>query len=109
MTGGYSSTRLDAQLHLLHGNLELFKMDSNEASFLEWSRDFSANGRTEQITADLDKYPDLRSTMEKLVPDSVRYADFWRRYYFLRNELDMEEQRRKELLKGMVFGSSRTK
>lgn len=41
--------------------------------------------------------------MEKLVPDSVQYVDFWRRYYFLRNELDMEEQKRKELLKGIIF------
>ncbi|KAH0614884.1 uncharacterized protein H6S33_000520 [Morchella sextelata] len=94
------STRLDAQLHLLHGNLELFKTDSTEPTFVEWSKDFSADKKTEQIAADLDKYPELRSTMEKLVPDSVQYGDFWRRYYFLRNELDMEEQKRKELLKG---------
>ncbi|KAI5852851.1 hypothetical protein DFP73DRAFT_589911 [Morchella snyderi] len=94
------STRLDAQLHLLHGNLDLFKTDSSEPTFVEWSKDFSADKKTDQIAADLDKYPELRSTMEKLVPDSVQYGDFWRRYYFLRNELDMEEQKRKELLKG---------
>lgn len=87
----------------MHGNLELFKTDSNEKSFVEWSKDFSADSRTEQIAADLDKYPELRSTMEKLVPDFVQYVDFWRRYYFLRNELDMEEQKRKELLKGIIF------
>lgn len=81
----------------------MFETDSNEASFVEWSNLFSANDRTEQIAADLDKYPDLRSTMEKLVPDSVQYTDFWRRYYFLRNELDIEEQKRKELLKGVLF------
>lgn len=81
--------------------MELFKTDSIESTFVEWSKDFSADGRTEQIAGDLEKYPELRSTMERLVPDSVHYADFWRRYYFLRNELDMEEQKRKELLKGM--------
>lgn len=80
--------------------MELFKTDSTEPTFVEWSKDFSADKKTEQIAADLDKYPELRSTMEKLVPDSVQYGDFWRRYYFLRNELDMEEQKRKELLKG---------
>lgn len=96
-----STTRLDAQLHLLHGNHELFKIDSEAESFKEWSNGFSADDRTGQISSDLERYPELRSTMEKLVPDSVQYTDFWRRYYFLRNELDMEEQRRKELLKGL--------
>jgi BSD domain len=98
---GYSTTRLDAQLHMLHTNLELFGADSSEKSFVEWTKEFSADERTDQIAKDLERYPELRSTMEKLVPDSVQYADFWRRYYFLRNELDMEEQKRKELLKGM--------
>jgi hypothetical protein len=64
-------------------------------------RGFSAVDRTDQISADLERYPELRNAMEKLVPDTVQYEDFWRRYYFLRNELDIEEQRRKELLKGM--------
>jgi hypothetical protein len=39
--------------------------------------------------------------MEKLVPGEVEYKAFWARYYFLRNELDLEEKKRKELLKGM--------
>ena len=42
--------------------------------------------------------------MEHLVPDSVSYTDFWTRYYFLRNELDVEEQRRKALLKNTIDG-----
>ena len=31
--------------------------------------------------------------------DEVEYTRFWIRYYFLRNELDLEEQKRKALLK----------
>ena len=58
--------------------------------------------------ADLERYPELRNTMEKLVPDTVQYSDFWARYYFLRNELDMEEQKRKELLKGILRHCSRS-
>jgi hypothetical protein len=38
--------------------------------------------------------------MERLVPGEVEYSAFWIRYYFCRNELDLEEKKRKELLKG---------
>lgn len=100
---GRSTTRLDAQLHLLHTSLDLFRADPAVESFRSgWSNSFSAEERTEQIADDLDAYPELRATMEKLVPAEARYEDFWRRYYFLRAELDAEEQKRKELLKGAL-------
>ena len=38
--------------------------------------------------------------MEKLVPDSISYADFWKRYYFLRHSIETADARRKDLLKG---------
>ncbi|KAL7272387.1 hypothetical protein RUND412_004809 [Rhizina undulata] len=94
------TTRLDRQLHLLHTNLELFKSDPAIESFVTWSKNFSAEESTELIAKDLERYPELRESMEKLVPDEVIYTDFWSRYYFLRNELDVEEMKRKELLKG---------
>lgn len=94
---------MDAQLHLLHTSLDLFRADPTVESFRNgWSNSFSAEERTEQIAGDLDAYPELRATMEKLVPAETRYEDFWKRYYFLRAELDAEEQKRKELLKGAL-------
>jgi glucan-binding YG repeat protein len=87
---------------LLHTNLELFKTDSKTDSFTTFSKEFSADKETERIAADLERYPELRSTMEKLVPAEVEYKPFWIRYYFLRNELDLEEKKRKELLKGAI-------
>jgi len=98
------TTRLDAQLHVLHSKPELFKNDPRSDMYADWSSSFAVDDKTEQITADLDRYPELRSTMEKLVPDEVQYSVFWSRYYYLRNELDLEEQRRKELLKGAANG-----
>ena len=38
--------------------------------------------------------------MEKLVPDQVPYADFWKRYYFARHGVETAEARRRDLLKG---------
>ncbi|KAK6333350.1 hypothetical protein TWF718_011164 [Orbilia javanica] len=94
------TTRLDAQLHLLHTNLDNFKSDPRSPKYAaEWVAGFSAEKKTEQIAKDLETYPELRSSMEKLVPGEVSYEEFWKRYYFLRGELDAEEQKRKELLK----------
>ncbi|KAF3917898.1 hypothetical protein ABW20_dc0108154 [Dactylellina cionopaga] len=94
------TTRLDAQLHLLHSNLDNFKSDPRSEKYKsEWSPNFSADKKTEQIAKDLEQYPELRSSMEKLVPGDVPYEDFWKRYYYFRGELDAEEQKRKELLK----------
>ena len=96
-----STTRLDAQLHLLHTNYELFKTDPSVDSFKTFTDGFSVEKQTDRVASDLDRYPELRSTMEQLVPAQVDYKAFWARYYFLRNELDVEEKKRKELLKGM--------
>jgi len=98
------TTRLDAQLHVLHSKPELFKNDPQSDMFAEWSSTFASDKKTEQIAADLERYSELRNTMEKLVPDQVQYPVFWSRYYYLRNELDLEEHRRKELLKGAAAG-----
>ena len=92
---------MDAQLHLLHTNYELFKTDPKVDSFKAFTDEFSAETQTNRVASDLDRYPELRSTMEQLVPAQVDYKSFWARYYFLRNELDVEEKKRKELLKGM--------
>lgn len=97
-----STTRLDAQLHLLHSNLDNFKTDPRSPKYKsEWETSFSAEKKTDQIAKDLELYSELRTSMEKLVPSTVSYEEFWKRYYFLRSELDAEEQKRKELLKGM--------
>ena len=86
----------------MHNKHELFKVDpsTDSESFATFVKTFSVDKETESIAANLERYPELRETMEKLVPGEVKYDAFWTRYYFLRNELDLEEQRRKELLKG---------
>ena len=87
---------------MLHTNLKLFQTDPKVESFTAFTGEFSIDKQTEKISSDLERYPELRATMEKLVPDEVEYTAFWIRYYFLRNELDAEEQKRKDLLKGML-------
>lgn len=100
------ATRFEAQLHVIHSNLDNFTKDPVSDEFPEFKKSFNAESKTDEIAADLEKYPELRTAMEKLVPETVEYADFWTRYYFLRLVIETEEQKRKELLKGVLYDGS---
>ncbi|KAL2890036.1 BSD domain-containing protein C22A12.14c [Ceratocystis lukuohia] len=94
------STRFDAQLHVLHTNPNtLLKAPEQSEQFTEWEKEFDVEAKTDDIAADLEEYAELRTTMEKIVPEKVSYAQFWCRYYFLRHSIETAENRRKELLK----------
>ncbi|KAK2599246.1 hypothetical protein N8I77_011016 [Diaporthe amygdali] len=93
------TSRFDAQLHVIHTSTESFTKDPATGDWDSWGKEFDIKGRTEDISRDLEKYPELRSTMEKLVPETIPYENFWKRYYFLRHGIDIAEARRKELLK----------
>lgn len=94
------STRFDARLHAIHSAAESFIKDPESPEFEKWKNEFSVENKTDAIAADLEKYEELRRSMEKVVPEKVEYAPFWTRYYFLRMVIETEEERRRELLKG---------
>ncbi|KAG6012487.1 hypothetical protein E4U43_007772 [Claviceps pusilla] len=93
------TSRFDAQMHVIHTSHESLTSDPAGDEFDKWVADFDVEKKTDAIAADLAKYPELRASMEKLVPDSVPYGDFWRRYYFLRRGIETAESRRRDLLK----------
>lgn len=97
------TSRFDAQLHVIHTTTENF-VNNPTGEFDSWSKDFDIDKKTADISTDLAKYPELRQTMEKLVPDQIPYADFWKRYYFLRHGVETAEARRRDLLKGKLAG-----
>lgn len=97
------ATRFDAQLHVIHSNLESFTVDPASDKFADFKKEFNVDAKTDNIASHLEKFPELRSAMEKLVPETVDYVEFWTRYYFLRLVIETEEQKRKELLKGTFF------
>ena len=102
------STRFDAQLHAIHSSVDSFLKDPASTEYDKWKNDFNVEKKTDAIAADLEKYEELRRTMEKLVPEKVEYPLFWTRYYFLRMVVETEEQRRREMLKGMTTSPSPT-
>ena len=99
------ASRFDAQLHVIHTSADSFTKDPASAEFESWTKEFDVEKKTEDISKDLAKYPDLRVTMEKLVPDKVPYVDFWKQYYFLRHGIETAEARRRDLLKGNCYHS----
>ncbi|MCJ1477832.1 hypothetical protein MMC13_006505 [Lambiella insularis] len=101
------TTRFDAQLHAIHSSPDSFTADPASPEYEKWKRSgFNVEKKTGDIAADLDRYDSLRQAMEKLVPETVEYEQFWKRYYFLRMVVESEEQRRKDLLKGASLSSA---
>ncbi|KAH8684705.1 hypothetical protein BGZ60DRAFT_171525 [Tricladium varicosporioides] len=94
------TTRFDAQLHVIHSSLDSFTKDPVSGEFEPWTKTFNVESKTEDISKDLESFTELRASMEKLVPDTVKYEDFWKRYYFLRHSIETAEARRRDLLKG---------
>lgn len=94
------TSRFDAQLHVIHTTTESFTKEPATGDWETWGNEFDVKARTEEISRDLEKYQELRATMEKLVPETIPYEDFWKRYYFLRHGIDIAEARRRDLLKG---------
>lgn len=99
------ASRLDAQLHVIHTRSLSFTQDpeTSEEQWQNFKNDFHIESKTDEIAQDLDRYPDLRRQMEDLVPEKVQYETFWQRYYFLRHVLAVQEERRRELLKGKAL------
>jgi len=95
------TSRFDAQLHVIHTNQDSFTRNPSSEEFAAWSGDFDIDKKTADISGDLAKYPELRTTMEKMMPDTISYPDFWKRYYFLRHGIETAEARRRDLLKGL--------
>lgn len=99
----FHTSRFDAQLHVIHSTEKSFTEDPASDEFGTWVKDFDVEKKTDSISGDLNKYPELRATMEKLVPDTVPYAEFWKRYYYLRHSIETAEARRRDLLKGKLY------
>ncbi|KAI1609843.1 hypothetical protein EDD36DRAFT_444941 [Exophiala viscosa] len=95
------TSRFDAQLHVIHTTLTSFTQDPSGAGsqWDDFTSGFDIDKMTDRIATDLEKYSELRKSMEKLVPEKVEYKDFWTRYYFLRHVVEVQEAKRKELLK----------
>ena len=97
------TTRFDAQLHVIHSSLDSFTTNPFSDEYEPWTETFDVGSKTDDIAKDLENFAELRTSMETLVPDTVPYPDFWKRYYFLRHSIETAEARRRDLLKGTFY------
>jgi BSD domain len=84
-------------LHDLHTNPDLLHNNPQEPSFVPWQSTFSAEQYTDEIAALLNRYPELRSQMDTLVPEKVSYQEFWMRYLYHKSNIEADEAKRKQL------------
>ena len=95
-----SASRLDALLRELHTNPKILLQNPDtlkDPDFSTWQNNFAAEPHTDEIASLLDRYPELRSEMDSLVPENVSYADFWMRYLYQKSKIDADEAKRKQL------------
>ncbi|ORX44102.1 BSD-domain-containing protein [Hesseltinella vesiculosa] len=74
--------------------------ESEQSVFDTFVVGFHINEYTDEIARLLDANPDLRQTMDDLVPVQVDYTHFWQRYFYHTWKIDQEEQRRQMIVKG---------
>ncbi|KAJ2962972.1 hypothetical protein NQZ79_g1904 [Umbelopsis isabellina] len=61
---------------------------------------FSVEEYTDEIAKLLQEYPELRQTMDELVPVQVSYHDFWLRYFYRSWKIDQEDEKRRQIVQG---------
>ncbi|KAI9329698.1 Mad3/BUB1 homology region 1-domain-containing protein [Pilaira anomala] len=59
---------------------------------------FKIEEYTEEIAQLLNDYPELRSTMDNLVPVQVSYKLFWQRYFYHAWKIEQDEQKRQMIV-----------
>lgn len=90
------------------------KMQTNESTYLSepelspeekkvldtFNSSFKIDEYTDEIAQLLNDHPDLRDTMDKLVPVQVSYTLFWQRYFYHAWKIDQDEQKRQLIVQG---------
>ncbi|CAM0135011.1 hypothetical protein VKS41_000414 [Umbelopsis sp. WA50703] len=61
---------------------------------------FSVEEYTDEIAKLLQEHPELRQTMDELVPVQVSYHDFWLRYFYRSWKIDQEDEKRRQIVQG---------
>ncbi|CAO3578818.1 unnamed protein product [Absidia cylindrospora] len=108
----FSASRTEAMIAKLQTDRDAFltdpkatlmaNHDEKQIQVLEtFNTGFNIEEYTPEISRLLEGSPDLRRTMEDLVPQQVDYTTFWRRYFYHAWSIEQEEQRRQMIFKGV--------
>lgn len=94
-----TSTRTEAQLYALHTSPELYFTNAQDETYDQFKKSFKLDSKTEDIAALLKQNVELNKLSTSIVPEKVKYDEFWTRYFYLYDKILKEESNRKKLLK----------
>ncbi|CAM9022648.1 hypothetical protein WICANDRAFT_65270 [Wickerhamomyces anomalus NRRL Y-366-8] len=94
-----TSTRTEAQLYALHTSPELYLTNAQDETYDQFKKSFKLDSKTEDIAALLKQNVELNKLSTSIVPEKVKYDEFWTRYFYLYDKILKEESNRKKLLK----------
>lgn len=93
--GAAGGNRTEAELRALSTDKSIYLN-----SKLEYSEEFDADAKTEEIAKILEQDKEMANLMNEVVPAEVSYKDFWRIYFTQRQRILEMEDKRKKLLAG---------
>ncbi|KAG2186023.1 hypothetical protein INT43_002461 [Umbelopsis isabellina] len=102
----YSTSRKEAMVAELRTDKSYFMMPPTQEDedvkkiYETFVAGFSVEEYTDEIAKLLQEYPDLRQTMDELVPVQVSYHDFWLRYFYRSWKIDQEDEKRRQIVQG---------
>lgn len=89
---------------LLPGEEDDWELDEEEtAAIHQFQKEFDLESKTDEIAGLLEQYSEtLRPVFEEMVPEVVKYEDFWERFFYrcdetrIQAEWDAEDERAKQ-------------
>ncbi|EPX74729.1 uncharacterized protein SOCG_02211 [Schizosaccharomyces octosporus yFS286] len=79
-------SRQDKKILRLIENSDLFRNPVSDEGYNDWEKGISIDSKTDEISALLQTYENLRNQMEELVPSQVSYEAFWKRFFWYKEQ-----------------------
>ena len=92
-------TRFEQRLFELQSNPDTYCKPANDLeAFNKWGENFDLDSVAKQCVAILHKHEAIAELYVKVVPSLVEENTFWMRYFYAKQVLETEEERRRKLI-----------
>ena len=92
-------TRLEKKIYELQANPAVYCQPAEDtAGYEEWGKDFNLDDYADACQELLYTHDSIDKLYVRVVPEVVEEDTFWKRYFFAKYKLELEEKRRQKLL-----------
>ena len=93
--------RAKARLHAIQVDPSTYCSNPSgpREKYEEWLKSFDMNTKKGEVSELLVSQVEVRGLYTRLVPSEISHADFWRRYFYKVNQLQIDEARKLALMK----------